>query len=99
NITYGHRVHHPQSIVIYNICVYIKLLADAMVIVDCQQRKQMLVEQAENIAKENDYKVVLDDDLVEEVCAIVEYPNAILCSFNKDCLRVPQEALISAMEE
>ncbi|APC95738.1 glycine--tRNA ligase subunit beta [Francisella tularensis subsp. novicida] len=99
NITYGHRFHHPQAIVIDNISDYIKLLADAMVIVDWQQRKQMLVEQAENIAKENDYQVVLDDDLVEEVCAIVEYPNAMLCSFNKDFLRVPQEALISAMEE
>lgn len=49
--------------------------------------------------KKIDYQVVLDDDLVEEVCAIVEYPNAMLCSFNKDFLRVPQEALISAMEE
>lgn len=99
NITYGHRFHHPQAIVIDNISDYIKLLADAMVIVDWQQRKQMLVEQAKDIAKENNYQVILDDDLVEEVCAIVEYPNAMLCDFNKDFLRVPQEALISAMEE
>ncbi|MDE5033696.1 glycine--tRNA ligase subunit beta, partial [Francisella tularensis subsp. holarctica] len=81
NITYVHRFHHPQSIVIDNISDYIKLLADAMVIVDWQQRKQMLVEQAENIAKENDYQVVLDEDLVDEVCAIVEDPNAMICSF------------------
>lgn len=37
--------------------------------------------------------------MVEEVCAIVEYPHAMMCSFNDDFLRVPQEALISSMEE
>ncbi|APC91710.1 MULTISPECIES: glycine--tRNA ligase subunit beta [Francisella] len=99
NITYGHRFHHPQAIVVDNIADYVKLLAEAKVFVDWHQRKHILVEQAKDIAKKNNYQVVLDDDLVEEVCAIVEYPNAILCSFNKDFLRVPQEALISAMEE
>ncbi|MEY8716530.1 glycine--tRNA ligase subunit beta [Francisella philomiragia] len=99
NITYGHRFHHPDAISINEISEYEKLLAEAKVLVDWEQRKQMLIEQAKKIAKENNYKVILDDDLVEEVCAIVEYPNAMLCSFNKDFLRVPQEALISSMEE
>ncbi|MFV9985112.1 MAG: glycine--tRNA ligase subunit beta [Francisella endosymbiont of Hyalomma asiaticum] len=99
NITYGHRFHYPQAIVIDNISDYVKLLADVMVLVDWDQRKQMLVKQSKDIAKENNYQVVLNDDLVEEVCAIVEYPNAMLCSFSKDFLRVPQEALISSMEE
>ncbi|KFJ42290.1 glycine--tRNA ligase subunit beta [Francisella philomiragia] len=99
NITYGHRFHHPDVISINEIAEYERVLAEAKVLVDWEQRKQMLIEQAKKIAKENNYKVILDDDLVEEVCAIVEYPNAMLCSFNKDFLRVPQEALISSMEE
>ncbi|BCD90840.1 glycine--tRNA ligase beta subunit [Francisella halioticida] len=99
NITYGHRFHHPAAITVENIAEYVDLLASAMVLVDWEQRKQKLVVQAKTIAKQNDYQVVLDNDLVEEVCAIIEYPNAMLCSFNQDFLRVPQEALISSMEE
>ncbi|WP_150468344.1 glycine--tRNA ligase subunit beta [Francisella sp. SYW-9] len=99
NITYGHRFHHPEAITVQNIADYAELLANAMVLVDWEQRKQKLVEQAKAIAKQNNYQVVLDEDLVEEVCAIIEYPNAMLCSFNEDFLRVPQEALISSMEE
>ncbi|GAB4223970.1 MAG: glycine--tRNA ligase subunit beta [Francisella sp.] len=99
NVTYGHRFHHHQAIKINDVCDYVDKLADAMVIVDWQQRKQMIIQQATDIAKQNNYQAVLKEDLVEEVCAIVEYPNAIMCSFNKEFLRIPQEALISAMEE
>ena len=74
-------------------------LANVMVMVDWQERKDEIIKQAKKLANKNDYQVVLDDDLVEEVCAIVEYPNAMLCNFDKDFLRVPQEALISSMEE
>ncbi|AJC48991.1 glycine--tRNA ligase subunit beta [Allofrancisella guangzhouensis] len=99
NITYGHRFHNPSAITITSIASYVDALEDAMVIVEWDQRKQMIIEQAQNLAKQHGYKVVLDSDLVDEVCAIVEYPNAMLCGFNKDFLRVPQEALISSMQE
>ena len=99
DISFGHRFHHPEAITINSINDYVNLLANAMVMVDWQERKDEIVKQAKELAKKNGYQVVLDDDLVEEVCAIVEYPNAMLCDFAKDFLRVPQEALISSMEE
>lgn len=99
NITYGHRFHHPEAITVDNITNYTKLLAEAKVVVDWDQRKQLIIDQAKLVAKTNKYQVILDDDLVEEVCAIVEYPNAMLCNFDEDFLRVPKEALISSMEE
>ena len=99
NTTYGHRFHHPEAIVIHSIDKYVTLLTNAMVVVDWQERKDNIIKQAKELAKKNGYQVVLDNDLVEEVCAIVEYPNAMLCDFDKDFLRVPQEALISSMEE
>lgn len=46
NITYGHRFHHPDAISINEISGYEKLLAEARVLVDWEQRKQMLIEQA-----------------------------------------------------
>ncbi|QIV96157.1 glycyl-tRNA synthetase beta chain [Allofrancisella inopinata] len=99
NVTYGHRFHNPAGITITSVASYIDALENAMVIVDWDKRRQMIIEQAQNLAKQHGYKVVLDSDLVDEVCAIVEYPNAMLCGFNKDFLRVPQEALISSMQE
>ena len=99
NISFGHRFHHSEAITISSINNYVSLLAKAMVVVDWQVRKDDIIKQVKELAKKNGYQVVLDDDLVEEVCAIVEYPNAMLCDFAKDFLRVPQEALISSMEE
>ncbi|QLE78658.1 glycine--tRNA ligase subunit beta [Francisella sp. Scap27] len=99
NITYGHRFHNPKAIAVKSAFEYVGLLADAMVVVDWEERKCEIIKQAKALAKQNNYKVVLDDALVEEVCAIVEYPHAMMCSFNDDFLRVPQEALISSMEE
>ena len=84
NITYGHRFHNPEAVEISSIDSYVDSLANVKVFVDWDQRKQEVINQAQKIAKQNSYQVVLDDDLVEEVCAIVEYPNAILCSFNED---------------
>ncbi|APC96572.1 glycine--tRNA ligase subunit beta [Francisella frigiditurris] len=99
NITYGHRFHHPEAISISRISTYKDKLAQAMVLVDWEERKALVIEQAKELAAKHGYNVVLDTDLVEEVNAIVEFPNAMLCSFNKDFLRVPQEALISSMQE
>jgi glycyl-tRNA synthetase beta chain len=99
DITYGHRFHHPEAIQITSIGEYVRKLSESMVIVDWDQRREKIVEQVKTIAKNNNYVAVLKDELVDEVCAIVEYPNAMMCSFNKNFLRVPQEALISSMEE
>ncbi|MDE5030159.1 glycine--tRNA ligase subunit beta, partial [Francisella tularensis subsp. holarctica] len=69
---------HSHDLVIDNFSYYIKLLADALVIVDWQQRIQMFVDQVVNIDKENDYQVVREYDLVEDVVAIVEYKKEML---------------------
>ncbi|AXA33556.1 glycine--tRNA ligase subunit beta [Francisella adeliensis] len=99
NLSFGHRFHDPKAIAIKSAFEYVSLLADAMVVVDWDERKAEIIKQAKAVAKQNGYKVVLDNELVEEVCAIVEHPNAMMCSFDESFLRVPQEALISSMEE
>ena len=99
DVTYGHRFHNPEAIQITSTDDYVSKLADSMVIVDWEQRREMIIEQVNTIAKNNNYTAVLKSELVDEVCAIVEYPNAMMCSFDKNFLRVPQEALISSMEE
>lgn len=99
NITYGHRFHHPEALTIEEPKAYVKLLKETgHVLVDWDERKQILVEQAKALAKKHNAKAVLDEALVEEVTAIVEYPHALAVEFDAHFLRVPQEALISAMQ-
>ena len=100
NVSYGHRFHQPQAITVKQAVAYERLLKEkGHILVDWQERKQALIDQAEALAAQKKATMLLDDELVEEVNAIVEWPNALCCDFDKDFLRVPQEALISAMQE
>lgn len=99
HISYGHRFHAPDAIQINDASEYVHKLEAAHVLVNWQVRKEKVITSAKVLAKAHHANVVLNDDLVEEVTAIVEYPHALLCDFDQRFLRVPQEALISAMEE
>ncbi len=50
------------------------------------------------IASDKNAKAVIDESLLEEVCALIEYPHAFLGNFDKKYLDVPEEAIISAMK-
>lgn len=98
NITYGHRFHHPEAITIQNPNEYLEKLKANYVLNDWQKRKELVIVEAKKVAEKLNAEVLLDDDLVEEVTAIVEYPFAFSVEFKHDFLRVPKEALISAMQ-
>ncbi|TNF69653.1 MAG: glycine--tRNA ligase subunit beta [Gammaproteobacteria bacterium] len=99
DITYGHRFHAPKAITITEPKAYVESLKEqGHVLVDWDERRSMLINQANEIANQYQAKVALDEDLVEEVTAIVEYPHALAIEFDEHFLRVPQEALISAMQ-
>jgi len=95
--TFGHRFHHPDAIKLKQASDYVSKLEKGNVIVDFDQRKQTIVKQIEKIARDKNAKAVIDDDLLNEVTSMVEWPVAILGNFEKRFLDVPQEALISTM--
>ena len=70
----------------------------AQILVDFDKRKELIREQILSVANSNNAEVVIDESLLEEVCALVEYPRAFSGSFDKKFLDVPQEAIISAMK-
>lgn len=74
------------------------MLNEAKIEVDFNKRKEIIRQQVLSVAKTNNAKVVIDDSLLDEVCALVEYPRAFSGSFDKKFLAVPEEALISAMK-
>ena len=71
---------------------------EAKILVDFGKRKELIRSQILAVAKTNNAEVVIDESLLEEVCALVEYPKAFSGGFDKKFLDVPQEAIISAMK-
>lgn len=74
------------------------LLEKAQIEVDFNTRKEMIRRQVIQMAKNNNATAVIDESLLNEVCALVEYPRAFSGSFSSKFLDVPKEVLISAMK-
>ena len=70
----------------------------AQILVDFNKRKELIRDQILSVGKTNNAEVVIDESLLDEVCALVEYPRAFSGSFDKKFLDIPQEAIISAMK-
>ncbi len=99
NITRGMRFTGEQEFSINNAKDYQKTLFDkAQIEVDFDVRKEIIRRQVMQIASENGATAVIDECLLDEVCALVEYPCAFSGNFNERFLEVPKEALISAMK-
>jgi glycyl-tRNA synthetase beta chain len=99
NKSRGHRFHAPDFIKIKSAETYVKQLLKVRVEVDQLTRKQNVKDQVIKLARTNNAQARTDDDLLDEVTAIVEYPVATLGNFNEDFLKVPAEALISSMQK
>ena len=78
---------------------YEQVMSDkAQILVDFAKRKELIRDQVLSVAQKNNAEVVIDESLLDEVCALVEYPRAFSGSFDKKFLGIPQEAIISAMK-
>lgn len=99
NSTIGHRFHHPDAITIPNPADYKNLLeTQGKVLVDFTQRRDTIRAQVEEAAKDLKGNAVIDEDLLDEVTGLVEWPQAVVGKFDNEFLDVPSEALISAMK-
>ncbi|WNS74333.1 glycine--tRNA ligase subunit beta [Bacillus sp. DTU_2020_1000418_1_SI_GHA_SEK_038] len=98
NWTLGHRflgskieIHEPKD--------YVKAMLSQYVIVDPEERKGAITSQLETIAEENNWVIPIDEDLLEEVTNLVEYPTALFGRFEEEFLEIPEEVLITSMKE
>jgi len=74
-------------------------LKEQFVVVQPNERKQMIVDQANALAAEKNWQLALDKELLEEVTNLVEYPTAFVGSFDEKYLSVPDEVLVTSMKE
>jgi glycyl-tRNA synthetase beta chain len=98
--TRGHRFHHPGPIALASSDEYVDVLRESgYVLVDYRARRDTVRSQVIECGENLGGNALIDDDLLDEVCSLVEWPVAIAGQFDKAFLDVPSEALISSMQD
>ena len=99
NTSRGHRFHAPEEIHIDSPSAYEDALRGAFVMASFEERQQLIKEQVTAEGKKLGGVAVIEDDLLNEVTALNEWPVALAGNFEERFLDVPAEALISSMKE
>ena len=94
----GHRFHHGKGVWLNDAAEYLQALREAHVLADPRERRERVRAEIAAAAREAGGQARVPAELLEEVNCLVEWPKAVLCSFEPGFLRVPQEALVSTME-
>ncbi len=96
--TQGHRFL-GDSVVLASADDYVDALKDQFVIVDAKERKEMIVNQMNDLVNKNNWTIKEDKNLLEEVTNLVEYPTVFAGSFDEKYLNIPDEVLITSMKD
>lgn len=94
----GHRFHYAKPVWIAKPEDYIDSLRAAKVLVDADERRERIRALVNEAAQAVGGVARIDAGILEEVQCLNEWPQPITCSFEREFLRVPQEALIATME-
>mgnify|MGYP005750102477 CR=1 FL=1 len=94
----GHRFHHPKGVWLNHAGEYVQAMREAHVLADPRERRERIRAEISAAAREAGGTARVPAELLEEVNCLVEWPKAIACSFGREFLRVPQEALVLTME-
>lgn len=99
NRSRGHRFHAPGEVEITSPEAYEDTLRSAYVMASFEERAALIKEQVTAEGQQLGGEAIIEDDLLNEVTALNEWPVALSGTFDEDFLRVPPEALISSMKE
>lgn len=99
NFSRGHRFLGERGVLVQHPADYVKAMEDNFVIVDQDKRRAMISEQLEALAAEHKATIVHDDDLLEEINFLVEYPTALCGGFADSYLELPDAAVITPMKD
>ncbi len=95
----GHRFHSPAKVRISSPATYLEDLRSAYVLADFAERRALIAERVATLAAEQQGRAIVPADLLDEVTALVEWPVPLVCAFEERFLAVPQEALITTMQD
>ena len=91
--TFGHRFMAPQKIEVRRFDDYVPALERAYVVLDAARRRDIILHDAKNLAMAQGLELVEDAGLLEEVGGLVEWPVALMGSFNEAFLSIPPEVI------
>lgn len=99
NTTRGHRFLSEGEVVIASAADYAPTLAKHFVLVDPEERRNLIRQQIEALAQQQGGVAAIDEELLDEVVYLVEYPTALCGTFEAEYLELPAEAVITPMRE
>ncbi|KAF1682019.1 glycine--tRNA ligase subunit beta [Veillonella sp. R32] len=99
NFSRGHRFLGERGVLVQHPADYIKNLEANFVIVDQDVRRDMITKQLKELAATKEATIVWDEDLLEEVLYLVEYPTALCGTFDESYLNLPDAAVITPMKD
>ncbi|WP_311474620.1 glycine--tRNA ligase subunit beta [uncultured Veillonella sp.] len=98
-VTRGHRFLGADEITIKNPASYVDTLKENFVMVDQDARRELISKQLHDIAASKNASIVWDDDLLEEINYLVEWPTALCGGFEESYLALPDAAIITPMKD
>jgi len=93
NTTYGHRFMAPGPIKVRHFDDYVTSLAKAKVVLDPARRREIILNDARNLAFAQGYELVEDETLLNEVAGLVEWPVVLMGTFDESFLSIPGEVI------
>ena len=96
-VSSGHRVLHPQPVVITHAEDYVENLRTAFVLVDAEERRELITAQIQAAANSKNGYSPLIPGLLTEVVNLVEFPTAVVGKFDEDFLELPTEVITEVM--
>ncbi len=98
-VTRGQRLISPAEIEVQNPLEYEELMEKNFVIADFKKRREIVIGKINETAQKAGGKIIQDEELIDEVTNLVEYPEAVLGSFDEKYLELPDEVVITAMKQ
>lgn len=99
NVTKGHRFLGEREFEVNSIEEYFEKLENNYIVLDQNKRKEMIRNQAIEVANFLGGEVEFDEDLLEEITFLVEYPTAFYGEFEEDYVKLPKEVVTTPMKE
>ena len=99
NFTFGHYLMSSKKIYPKSVSDYLKKLFENKVILDRDERKKIIIDASKNLLKNKNSSLLFDEDLIEEIVGLVEWPVVFLGQIDKEFLYLPKEILRVTMKE
>lgn len=99
NKTFVHRSISYDLLSFNSIQAYFEILEQNYIILDPEKRKEKILNEFKALEQKHFINITQDDELLNEVIAITEYPSALLGGFDKNYLEIPKEVIITSMRE